>query len=517
MRKPVDNMAGGMMPDLPDPIPEDGIWTEARNFRFREGAVEKIKGQRSVFGSASATPIWVEPVSDGLTTFWVYGNEEYLYATDGSLHALVSPISPATLTFSADARLGYTGGAFHGRMVANDAVNPPQVWLPGLGNDFLEISHWPTAHIVDVIRPFGDFLVGLRWNEGGTYNARLVRWSDRAAVGSMPGSWDFADPTNQAGRTELGQTHDKLVDCLPLRDQNIIYKQFHTWIMQYVGGLDVFAFREVFKEAGLLTENCAKAFGARHFAVTDSDIIAHDGNDAQSLVDKKIRRWLFNRLSTTRFKYSFVAADHREREMLFCFPEEGVDFPNLAAVWNWLDNSWSVRDLGEQMAHASSGIVEAAGVTFDEDPGEFDSGPVGIFDEYEYTPWSQRLLLAAATRPQLLQGNVGTTFDGATIGAFALRQNMALSRDVAQIKRVHRIFPKVIGAPGTRIRFRVGASDNQDGTVLMQGPFNFVCGVDRKFDCRVTGRFIHLLIEHNETGPLRFMGFDVEFDHLGPR
>lgn len=516
MRKPVDNLTQGMMPDLPDPLPEDGVWTEARNMRFRDGALEKVRGYRGVFNSASATPVWVEPVSDGLTTFWVYGNEQFLYATDGSLHAQINPTAP-TLTFSANPALGYTGGAFHGRMIVNDAVNTPQVWIPSLANDAASLSHWPASTRCEVLRPFGDFLIGLRWTEGGTYNPRLVRWSDRAAVGAMPQSWDFADPTTQAGRTELGQTHDDLVDCLPLRDQNIVYKRFHTWIMQYVGGLDVFAFREVFKEAGLLTENCAKAFGPRHFAVTDSDIVVHDGNDGQSLIDKRMRRWLFNRLSTTRFEYSFVCADHREREMWFCFPEEGNDYPNMAAVWNWIDNSWSVRDLGEQMTHGSSGIVEASGVTFDNDPGEFDNGPAGEFDEYEYTPWSQRLLLAGATRQQLYQANVGTTFNGATIGSWALRQHMALTRDVRQVKRVLRIYPKVVGATGTVIRFRVGASSEPDGAALMQGPFLFTIGRDHKIDCRVTGRYIHLYLEHNETGVFRLSGFDVEFETMGHR
>lgn len=512
MKTTIANVTQGVIPDQPDEALPDGAWTMSRNVRYKDGGVEKMKGYRDAMNSASATPIWCEPVSDGLTTFWVYGSETRLYATDGSLHADVSSI-----TYTAQAILGYTGGAFHGYMVANDAVNPPQVWSPALANKFQEISHWPATTVVDVVRPFGDFLVGLRWNESGTYNARLIRWSDKAAAGTMPGSWDYTDPTNQAGRTELGQTHDELVDCTPLRDSNIVYKRFHTWIMSYVGGLDVFAFRELFKECGLLTEGCAKSFGPRQFAVTDNDVIVHDGNDAQSIADKRLRRWLFNSMSVTRFEYSFVAADYREREMWFCFPEEGYDFPNLAAVWDWADNSWSIRELGEQMLHASNGVIEASGVTFDEDPGEFDNGPVGTFDEYDYAPWAQRLLFASATRPQLIQGNTTYQWAGRTFPIWAMRTNMALTKDVNQVKRVSKIWPKIIGGNGETVKFRVGASDHYEGAISFNAPVSFTVGTDYRFGCRVTGRFIHLYIEYTGDKPLKLVGFDVEFDHRGHR
>lgn len=512
MKQPIDIGGPGLIPDMPDVILPDGAWTEGRNIRFREGAAERVKGYRNVFNSASATAIWVEPVNDGLVEFWVYGNEQYLYATDGSAHAQVSSI-----TYTATALLGYTGGAFHGRMVANDAVNAPQVWIPSLANKFEALSHWPASTICDVIRPFGDFLVAMRLNESGTYNPRMIRWSDKAGAGGMPQSWDYTDPTNQAGRTELGQTPDKIIDCLPLRDSNIVYKQFHTWLMTYVGGLDVFSFRQAFSQAGLLTENCVKAFGPRHFAVTDSDVVMHDGNDAQSLVDKRLRRWLFNALSTDRFQASFVAADYRDREMWFCFPESGNSFPNLAAVWNWQDDSWHVRDLGEQMAHASSGIVESSGVTFDADPGEFDTGPAGTFDEYDVTPWSQRMVMAPATRPGLVQGNTTYQWAGRSMICYAARTNMALTKDVGKIKRIKRIFPRLVGVAGDVVRFRVGSQYAYDNTIALQGPFLYTIGTDHKIDCRVDGRMITLHLEYRGDNPLRLAGFDIEYDHTGDR
>jgi len=181
MKTKIDASQPGFVFDIPDAILPDGAWTEGRNFRCREGALEKVKGAVNVFNSASATIIWVEPVSDGLTTFWVYGNESVLYATDGSLHQTASSIS-----YTPNLDIGYTGGAFQGFMIANDGTNPPHVWTPALGNTFTEVSHWPASTLCDVIRPFGKFLVALKITESGTYNPRLIRWSDAAAAGAMP-------------------------------------------------------------------------------------------------------------------------------------------------------------------------------------------------------------------------------------------------------------------------------------------------------------------------------------------
>lgn len=513
MKTKIPTGAPGLILDPPDVILPDGAWTEAVNFQFTDGAIEKCRGTVGVFNSASATAIWVEPVSDGLVTFWVYGDDTQLYATDGSAHANVSSI-----TYTCNPVLGYTGGAYHGYMIANDAVNPPQSWSPSLGNKFQPLTAWPASTTCEVIRPFGDFLVALRITESGTYNSRLVRWSDRGQVGALPASWDYTDPTNQAGRTELGQTYDEIVDCLPLRDANIIYKQFHTWSMNYIGGLDVFSFREIFKETGLLTENCVKAFGPRHFMVSDNDILIHDGNDAQSVADKRLRRWLFSRLSTTAFQYAFVAPDYKNREMWFCFPEEGADYPNMAACWSWADNVWWIRELGDPMYHASSGIIEASGVTFDADPGEFDTGPAGEFDEYDYTPWSQRLLFAPANKAQLLQGNASYKFHGdRTITAYAARTNIGLTQDVGKIKRIHRILPYVRGAPGDVIKFRIGASENFEGPITLTPAIHYTIGSDHKIDCRITGRHISLIMETTNAAKLQVTGFDIEFDQEGNR
>lgn len=512
MRASVDNVTLGFAPDPVDLQLPDGFFTDSRNFRYRDAAVEKCKGQQAVFGSLSATPMWAAPIGDGVTSYWIYGNESVLYATDGTTHSQVSSAS-----YNAGPDLGYTGGQFHGYQILNDSVLVPQRWQPGLSNKIQNLDNWPASTYCKVIRPFGDFLVALRLTESSTYNPRVLRWSDIAGVGALPGSWDYTDPTNFAGRTELGETEDYLIDCLPLRDTNIVYKQNSTYLMQFIDLPDVFAFRQLFSQAGLLSESCVRAFDAQHFVVTSDDIVVHDGSAVQSIANKRVRRWFFNALSQSRYQRTFVAADYLTKTMWICFCESGNNFPNLALCWDWANDSFFVRELGANMAHGASGIVIGSELTFDGQSGSFDN--LGItFDESTFTPFSNRLVLFNGAAPAAYQAETGETLNGTAMTCYATRSNIGLTRDLGSIKRIQRIYPKIIGGTsGDTLSIYVGSKTTPDGTTTFSGPYTFTIGTDYLINCRVSGRWITLKFQYGGTNTLRLAGFDVEFMHDGRR
>jgi len=513
MLAPFDNLVqGGVHPDAPDLILPAGAWTDSRNVRYRDGAVEKCRGYAQALGELSLTAIYAAPVTDGTNYFWAYGSNEVLYATDGTTHA---NISHPSLSYAATDDLGWTGGAFHDYFIANDGTNTPQVWVPGLSNECTSLSHWP-AISAKVLRPFKDFLFALRIIDNGTYYPRVLRWSDRAAQGALPQSWDFTDPTNQAGINDLGQTGDLLVDCLPLRDSLIIYKEFHTWTADYVGLPDVFSFRQVFSQLGMLTENCAAAFGSQHVVLTDNDLVLHNGNDAQSIADKRTRKWLFSRINTQRFKRSYVVADYRNREMWICFPESGYDWPNMALVWNWQENTFHPIELGGPKTFAATGIIPGSPGTYDTDSGSFNSAN-GTFDEDTYNPFLTRILLTDATATKAYQNDTGEDFAGNVMTCYAERSGMSITKDLLMLKRIKRIYPRVIGQVGDVLRFYVGSRPTPNADVSWQGPFTFTIGVDYKIDLRVTARVLDLRFEYTGSNTFRLHGMNVEFDEQGMR
>lgn len=508
----LDNLPGGFEPDRVDYNLADGVFSDSRNVRFNDGDAEKCKGTLATFGSLSQTAIWALNVNDNLNSFWLYGSESILFAYDGATHGLVSSFS-----YAATPDLGYTGGSFHGYAILNDSVHAPQSWAPSLSNKIIDLVNWPASTVAKVIRPFGDFLVALGITVSSTYNARQIRWSDAAPTGALPGSWDYTDPTNQSGINELGQTQDILIDCLPLRDTNVIYKQYNTWLMQFVGGLDVFQFRLLFSQSGMLSDNCAIAFEGGHLVLTDSDVIIHDGTNQQSICDKKWRKWLFSTIDVTNYKRAFVVDNPRQKETWICIPQNGDTFPTLALVFSRSNGKCHVRELGSPMSCAGLGFVPGTLTTFDAATGTFDAA-TGVFDTSTYSPFSQQLVFFDGTTKVAYQAETGEDFNGTAMSCYLDRSNMGLTRDVGSIKRIGAIYPKVIGTAGDTFLVSVGVRDTIDGVITWTDPFSYTMGTDYMIpDVHVSGRFISLRFAYTGGNSFRLSGFDVEFDPDGDR
>lgn len=501
----------GFVPDAPDMQLPPGGWTDSRNVIYRDGAVEKCRGYAQALGNLSVTAIWAAPISDGTNYFWTYGANTVMYATDGATHADIT----GTITLGASDDLNYSGGAFHGYMIVNDGSSIPQSWSPSLGNNLVSLTAWP-AITCKVMRPFKDFLFAFRITDNGDYNPRLIRWSDRAGQGALPLSWDFSDPNNQSGINELGQTHDTLVDALPLRDSLIIYKEQHTWATEFIGGGDVFGFRQIFSQIGMITESCALTFGAQQLVVTDQDWTLHDGNSAQSILDGRARRWLFNRINTTRYKRSYLVADYRNRTAYFCFPESGYDWPNMALGWNWASDRLFPIELGGPKTFAVPGIIPGVAVSFDADSGSFDDAP-GSFDEETYNPFQTRILFLDALAKRAYQNDTGETYAGTPMNVYAERTALPFVKDLGRIRRINRIFPRVTGTAGDQLRFYVGSRSVQDAPTQWRGPFTFTIGGDYKVDLRLSARILDFRVEYSGTNTFRLHGLTFDFENDGYR
>lgn len=504
----------GIAPDHPPVILPDGVFSDSRNVRYRDGAIERASGYSSALGSLSATAIWISHITDGVTRYWVYASNTVAYATDGSSHANIT----GAISISASDNLGFTGGAFHGYMVLNDGVNIPQTWVPNLSSDFVSLTAWPSALTTQVVRFFGDFIWAARNTTSGVYNPREIRWSDKAQTGALPQSWDYTDPTNQSGITDLGQTPDEIVDMAQLRNSMVIYKRNSTWIADYVGSYDVFAFRQLFSQAGLLTENCVATFNDMQFFVSDADILIHDGNSPRSVADGRVRRWFFGRISSETYRKSFVAVDYQNREILVCFPEGGYNWPNIALCWNWATDTWDVRELGQLMTFGTNGpFPSGSTVSFDSDTETFDAA-TGAIDDDLASRAQQGMVMTSAAAPLAVRFGAAETFNGAPMTCYAERRGMTLSSaDFMRRKRIKRLFPLVLGTAGETLNFYIGTRESVDGTVRWSGPYRFTIGTDHKIDVRLTGRFVDLKVEYTGSTTFRFFGCDVEFDPDGYR
>lgn len=532
-----DNIgAVGIIKDIPAHQLPAEAWSGGQNVRFVDGKVRKFAGHSRVFDSSTASPTisiapyYLQPVATSTQYYWLYAGLSNVYATDGATHTDISKVGG----YSATANLSWNGGMLGGIAIVNNAKhgqNYPQQWGSSAGEPdptvpLVDLSSWPANTYATVIRPFRNFLVALDITEGATRNRHQLMWSTPAPPGTVPDSWDYTDPANRAGTVELKQTQGTLIDCLPMRDVNLIYKQDAVWSMQFIGGNEVFQFDEVFNTMGALSRNCVKNFYGKHFVLVQDDIVVHDGQSHEPILNRRMRDWIFGQLDSINYTNSFVAANYPKNEMWCCIPTSGNEFPDLALVWNWRENSTSVRDLPGP-AMIGNGVVDPSGgiITYDADVGSFNS-VVGSFDEQNYNPTLRKLLMAVPSQVRLHLLDNTTSFDGLNMTAYVEREAVPLGRvdkagfqspDLSVRKAVDAVYPTIDGTAGSSVDVYVGTQEALGDAITWHGPHPFVIGTDTRIPVRVSGRIISIKFQTTGSNDWSLIRYGIEWRKDGER
>lgn len=354
----------GVIRDTPAHKLNDAAFSDAKNMRFGEKGAESLVGNLSVFTAASITPLWIGFFPPITNPHWAYGDLASMWVFEGSTH---SDITRASGAYGGDAGERWQSTVFNGIAIFNNTIDLPQAWNPvSPGTLLIDLPNWVTTRRAKSIRSFKNFLVALYLTDSGTARPYRVLWSDSADSGTVPGSWDSTDPATDSREFDLAETSDFLVDQLSMGDINIIYKEHSTWGMQFIGPPFYFRFWKILSKSGLLHRDCIANVPFGHVVVTQDDIIVHNGQveNSTSVLNAKLRRWLFSSIDVGNFVNSFLLVNPRKNEVLFCFPEIGETFASLAVVWNWQDKSLGVRELSPVTPFAATGPI---GSSIDDD------------------------------------------------------------------------------------------------------------------------------------------------------
>lgn len=516
----VDNVSEhGIVSDIaPHKLPI-GAWSNGKNVEFRENQVVRMVGHQAVFGTPSIDPFFVMPWQDLTTYYWLYADANSIYRTDGTTHIDVTNILGA---YSGGSHPRWNGGVLGGIPILNNnaLVDFPQEWDSGTVK-FINLTNWPATWQCKVIRTFGQFLVALFINESSVLRPTLVRWSDAAAVGSVPANWTPAS-SNDAGSFDLAETSDHLVDCLPLGNINVIYKEDSTWTQRFIGGNDVFAFKKTKINSGAISQNSMAEFKSKHFVVTKGDIIVHNTQVAESVVDSRMRRRIFNELDPLAGNYVQVVPNRAHNEIWVCIPTTGSgELYTTAYMWNWKNNTWSIREL-DNLAWLTYGNIDSssipstydgsAGVTFDADSGAFDSRL--------YNPNENHVLLAkTGVSKGFFEAETTNQFDGNNYTSFVERTGLPLSGqdirgnlilDHNTYKQCIAVYPQMTIDSGV-VEIYVGAQDYVGSSIAWKGPYTFNPATQKKITTYISGRLLAVKIQSTSDHQwnLQRIGFDV--------
>lgn len=519
MSYPVNNLGSiGIISDLPAQELPLNAWTDGRNVRFRDGAVEKFTGHIEVYATPNVAPYFLLPVPSPTAFFWVYAGLAKVGATDGSTHADITRAVGGDYT--TDANIGWTGTVFEGFAILNNGADIPQMWTPSLANDLVNLTAWDTNWRARSLRSIKRYLVALDITKTATRHPYMIKWSHQAPSNSVPTSWNEADQTVDAGEWNLSSEGGFILDAIPLRDDLIVYKESQTWLMQYIGGIEVFRFLKKFGEIGALSRKCAiEFFSGKHCVFAGDDLILHDGQQAVSLLTDKMRKSMLNRIDSGFYSRSFVVANYPGKEVWACFPEVSQPLPNIALVWNWEKNTVGLREL-PGTPHIAAGIVNPVATT------ETWGGAVGTWEtdtvswgDRSFDPSQRKMLMAAPNVTKLYNPDTSNQFDGVNMTAFVERKGLGFPLkkdqppDYETVKRLRGIWPRISGTVGGVVNVYAGVQNKVDGPITYDVPFPFVIGTSDYVDCLgalPSSRLHALKFESTSDIAWRLEGYEVD-------
>lgn len=504
----------GVNKDLQSQELPDNAFSDCMNVRFRNGSLQRMKGEQKIFDTPAVTPYWLQPYYSATQQFLVHAGLTAVYAdTYAAGVPTRTNITPTVApTGGVDDR--WTGGVLNGVLVMNNGKDAPWFWDRGTPNKLEPLPGWPAGWVAKSIRPFKNVLVAVGISKSGVAFPHLVAWSNVATPGNVPTSWDATDLTKLAGDLDLAEDPGIMVDQLAMGDVNVIYKQNSMYAMRATGGVDVFRFQRLPGKSGLLAVGCVTDTPMGHVVLTNGDVVIHSGQGAQSIINGSNRESLFRNIDATNRGRSFLVTNPAASEVWICFPELGKPACTKAAVWNWADKTWSFRDLSDVTHGASGQLAQVATQAWDSQNYSWDDATFA-WDEDELSPSQERLLLCS-TAPRISAADVTGTRDGAAYTSYAERVGLAFG-DPDTVKLCRGLRVRVSAALGTRVQFQLGAAMNPEQAVNWSPPVVYTVGSsdNNQIDAFANGKFLAYRITSLDNQPWKITSVDWDMAAAG--
>lgn len=389
------------------------------------------------------------------------------------------------------------------------------------------------------LRAYGDFLIAMHMREGNSEYTTRVRFSDLTLAGQVPGSWDASDPTTSAGFIDLVDLGTPIVDGMPLGNKFIIYSSDETYMMEFVGGTFIMNTRKLFDDSGTINLNCVVEADRRHFVFGHDDIYVHDGVTKQSLVDNRIKKYVYNSIDTSALTSCFVHHNESSNEVYFCYKSrddmaEYVDGDgcNRAAVYNYSNNTWSFMDLPNVVSSTQGNI--SSSTTYADTTAEDTYAVYGGTYASQGSGYDQHALFVGEqnttngiTAPKLYGldeiefGTLSFPIDTqANKEAFIERVGIDLDQlgPISGYKVISGMLPQLsTPSPNKTFSFAFGAADFISNPPTYESTISFNSGTKYRLDSRASGRYLSYKMTVSDYKDFTFTAFDAEVHVTGRR
>jgi hypothetical protein len=489
-------------------------WTDALNVRFLDGYAIQFFGKASIYETVQNTPLHLFPLTIEEDRHWIYLGENSAYSVYKDTVSGTIIHTDLTTSISTTSPNQWTSAVLGGIPVINNGVDSPQRWDLNLANNFVDLDNWPANTTCSSLRVYKQFLIALGVVKNGEDYPFLVKWSHPADAGSVPESWDEEDPNYDTGEYPLSEGYDIIIDGMQLRDSFMIYKESSIWRMDLVGAPFIFSFKRVLGTSGALNRNCIVELDGYHFVLTGSDVIVHDGQKPRSVLDKKVRRFLFKDMDVESRANAFVFKNPFFNEAYVCYPQVGSSVPDKALVWNYLDDTITFTDI-PNIYHASFGVDTNAITTsaWDDDDQAWNED-LTLWNDAETVPRRAKVLMASADPALYLLDATATDASGPGAN-YVEKRGLFFEEDERRVL-IQSIRPRLFGNTGDTVVIKVGGTDDSPyNDPIWDAEVEFVIGEDVSADVLVDRRYAAFRVENGTALQWRMDSLDVEYVETG--
>jgi hypothetical protein len=518
MKIQLDNLDElGLILDRPPSEIDPRAFSSGLNIRFLNGRVISTLPDSEVLAGATDTPLFLIPWISGASLYWIYATPTKIWSVLGT-H---SDISGGVYHATADLR--WVGTIFSGIPILTNAslVDKPQRFNPTTGL-MQNLDNFPATDYVKVVRQYGDFLIGLNLKRGTDLFPHTLKWSDAAALGTLPGSWDATDPTTFAGERDLGSDYGDIVDCLELGRMNVVYKEDAAFAMILVGGQSVFSTPPLPFQRGLIAPDCVCQVPMGHFVVGQGRVYVHDGNTFEDIIEGRALKWFFNSINASYISRTWVTQHPILPEVWVGYVSNASTngYHDRVGIWNWKNGTWTIRDI-DSITFATQGYVSGTEAVIN-DYTQVINSYTQVFDARTYNLAKKIIVGCSPVSTMPLQKLDEVTTIGTAKSFFLERLDLPISGqaqdgtlevDTSTTKFLRRIYFKLKGAGTVTIKF--GQRSSVDAPIDWSPPESFEIGVDRYIDCWLQYTLLSYRIESTGMADFEYLGASMEIEPLG--
>jgi hypothetical protein len=398
---------------------------------------------------------------------------------------------------------------------------------------------WDATWSAQLLRSCSGALCAFNITKSGINAPTMVKTSSFPLSGTVPLSWDQTLPSTNATENILAELEGPIIDAQGLQQNMIIYGQRETWLMQFVGGVDIFDYRQLFRNRGAINANCSIEIDGKHFVFGTDDIWVHDGVTAQSISDGRVREFIYSGLNAALATRCHIGHNLLTKELSFNYVSGDQytgftgtpDGCNRSAVYNYQTDKWSFDDcpliyssgianLDSTLTYATATTTYAMiGGSYLSISDSFRKSYVCVGDTNAIYGLTASLYALDPIGP--LTQVTSPVSSSASLPAYLKRDGLdldELAADLRGYKVCNSLYPQGrLDHLAPPLQFSVGSADyfNQppqyspyqtwDGNTLY------------KLDYGASGRYLSVQVQSGDFNYFTLSGYDADLDVLGER